>query len=106
MEHLGKSILTLIIPPPEKFLKELIKQFNDDLRNNEKARILIKWEPTDKNKDLRHEWQKTSLITETGGYDRMRCCRCGATGKRYGVGQNGTVPDSKKIHRQNCCPKS
>lgn len=42
-----------------------------------------------------HEWGKSSLVTEKGGYDKMKCKNCGATGKRYGMGQNGTVADAK-----------
>ena len=36
--------------------------------------------------DCDHQWDKASLVTEVGGYDRMVCTRCGATGKRYAVG--------------------
>jgi len=47
---------------------------------------------------VEHVWEKTSLVTERGGYDRMRCRLCGATGKRYGLGQNGVAVDRANMN--------
>lgn len=85
---------------PQVFLEEMIERFNASLRRGEKARKLISWEPTDKHKALRHDWGKTSLVTEAGGYDKMRCKRCGATGRRYGL--EGVLIDSKAKNADVC----
>ena len=50
----------------------------------------------------KHEWEKLSLFTEPGGYDRMRCRLCHVEGRRYGVGQRGV---SVKGRRSDYCAK-
>lgn len=68
-----------------KDAEDIIERFNSSLRPNEKARNFVKCEVIDE--DLhKHDWEKASLVTERGGYDRMKCLHCGATGKRYGLG--------------------
>jgi len=47
-----------------------------------------------------HDWEKISLVTEKGGYDKMKCRRCGAEGKRYGLGQSGVKVNRKS--QQKC----
>jgi hypothetical protein len=49
-----------------------------------------------------HEWRKTSLFGERGGFDKYRCELCGATAKRYGVSWP-PVPDGKSAF---ACPKA
>ena len=47
-----------------------------------------------------HEWFKLSLVTESGGYDRMQCIQCGVTGKRYGLGQSGVALDEQFAYKK------
>ena len=45
-----------------------------------------------------HDWQKTSLVTERGGYDRYTCSKCGATGKRWGLSEYITPDKASQKH--------
>jgi hypothetical protein len=83
---------------PSVEVQRLIDRFNATLRAHEIPRRLVRivsQEPS-KPKPREHKWEKTSLVTERGGYDRMRCERCGATGKRYGLGQFGVKIDPRQ----------
>lgn len=84
-----------------KWGRETIANFNRTLRTGEKARrvILTEVAESDKKAELKHDWRKASLVTERGGYDRYKCERCGAKGKRYGLSE-GIVPDK---HNQKFC---
>ncbi|MDF9399204.1 hypothetical protein [Vibrio sp. 1180_3] len=44
---------------------------------------------TTEQRECSHEWIKHSMVTLEGGYDWVKCQRCGCFGKRYGVGQYG-----------------
>lgn len=72
----------------------IIKRFNNTLRPKEHPREVISVRPTDKKINRQHKWEKISLVTEKGMYDRYRCSHCGATGIRYGLAQFVT-PDRK-----------
>lgn len=70
--------------------RALIQRYNDGLRPGEYVRTLervvvtVEADPATRE----HDWTKTSLVTveERGQYfDRMRCKRCGVTGKRFGL---------------------
>jgi len=39
-----------------------------------------------------HDWEKESLVTEVGGYDKMKCLKCGAEGRKYDLG-GGVIPE-------------
>lgn len=70
----------------------IINNFNRTIRPYEIEREFVSFEIIDE--DLhKHEWEKSSLVTERGGYDKMKCAYCGATGKRYGLGQESPIPD-------------
>lgn len=89
---------------PEKIITNLIERFNATLRPREKPRRLVKilsfsFVPQAP-KPVPHIWDKASLVTERGGYDRMKCRACGAKGKRYGLGQHGVTLDSRQ--RKSC----
>ncbi len=84
----------------EKAANALIQSYNDTLQHNDRPRKLLEVVFLGKVKDEvqrhatePHEWGKLSLVTERGGYDRMRCGKCGITGKRYGI--NGVRIDSE-----------
>lgn len=49
-----------------------------------------------------HEWRKSCLVTQRGGFDTYRCENCGADAKRYGVSWPPR-PDKKKFAT---CPKA
>lgn len=75
--------------------KQLLHFFNRTRRPGDIRRTFHSVEVLDKHSIEKHDWRKTSLVTEAGGYDRMKCERCGITGKRYGLGQHGVIRDKK-----------
>lgn len=80
---------------PEEIIHRLLDNFNATLRRGELPRRLVKIVGVEKSPQ-KHIWGKASLVTEQGGYDRMRCRACGATGKRYGLGQDGVKLDKEQ----------
>jgi hypothetical protein len=85
---------------PEKIIGDLLDSFNATLKPKELPRRLVKilsfsFVPV-ASKPVPHIWDKASLVTEKGGYDRMRCRACGAKGKRYGLGQHGVTLDNRQ----------
>lgn len=94
---------------PQEFAEGLINNFNDSLYPGSAPRELLSWKETEDATPfrIRHDWEKTSLVTEAGGYDRMRCRNCGITGKRYGLGEAGVMRDRKFKHlRFEDCAKA
>lgn len=86
---------------PSVEVQRVIDRFNATLRPGELPRRLVEILSQSKSppKPIEHTWGKTSLVTEFGkgrSYDRMRCDRCGATGKRYGLGQDGVTLDPRQ----------
>jgi hypothetical protein len=93
----------------EQHGREIVKRFNETLKPYEKPREFVDAiEPMTENfvknpravnapqpAKLMHQWEKTSLVTEKGGYDKMTCKVCGAKGKRFGMGQFGVKADRK-----------
>ena len=77
----------------------VIDRFNATLRSNERPRALLSvTEVQPEPRELKHRWEKVSLVTEMdrlGMYDRHRCVRCGATGKLRYLGEP-PIPDKKK----------
>ena len=65
--------------------KFIIKRFNQFLKKGEVKRKVIRVRNTTKRARIKHDWQKTSLVTERGGFDKYKCSNCPATGKRYGL---------------------
>ncbi len=84
--------------------KVLVEQFNASLREGEQPRVFLKSSFTLQGNYEEHDWEKLSLFTEKGGYDRMRCRNCYATGKRYGLGQFGVKVDKKS--QLTCKPQN
>jgi hypothetical protein len=90
------------ITPALKWAQSTVDRFNTTLRPGESVRTVlrvrvIKQHTT--NEKMNHEWEKSCLVTQMGkgcSYDTMKCVRCGATGKRYGLGQHGVQPDKEK----------
>lgn len=74
--------------------EECLQNFNNSLRPGEQTRQLIAAFPIKKDIPKEHEWEKYSLVTEIGGYDRYRCKKCGMFGKRYGL-SDFIIPDKK-----------
>jgi len=78
-------------------IKTTLREFNveEKVRYGEDAPqrklVAFRWKEV---QDTDHDWEKASLVTEAGGYDRYRCVRCGAKGKRYGV-EETVRPDRK-----------
>jgi hypothetical protein len=80
----------------EEHAQSIVDFFNRTLRPGERPRKLVSVTETElKTKIMPHQWEKVSLVTEKGGYDRMKCSNCGATGKRYGLGLSGVAIDNK-----------
>jgi len=77
----------------QQWAVDTIRRFNADLRPGELRREIIRvWTFGDSQE---HTWDKLSLVTEPGGFDRMQCRKCGITGKRYGLGQSGVQLDKE-----------
>ena len=86
---------------PQKWAQETIDNFNHTLRPGEAKRSISKQVRILDIDSIRdHLWRKDSLVTESGGYDRMSCSRCGITGKRYGLGQHGITRDKKYVGKK------
>ena len=93
----------------KKWASDTVAFFNCTLRPGEKRRKVLEVCLTTDDakadsayKPLQHEWEKVSLVTEAGGYDRMRCSRCGVEGKRYGLGVGSVHPDSRNSKMRDC----
>ena len=93
----------------EKFAADIVASFNRTLRSGETKRKVVDVHMTtdEENADapyepLRHQWEKVSIVTETGGYDRMRCTHCGLKGKRWGLGAGGVLADSTNPKMRDC----
>lgn len=78
---------------PLSYIKQIVDSFNKE-RGYDYEVIRIVRKRRGKTKQ-QHNWAKKSLVTEKGGYDKMVCTNCGATGKRYGLGNYGVKVDSK-----------
>lgn len=79
----------------------IIQTFNETLKPNESVRellaIVVDEIADEKPVLLDHEWSKTNAVTveERGRmFDRMKCIRCGVTGKRYGLTNTSIRRDS------------
>lgn len=89
----------------EEHAKAIVEMFNHTLRPRERPREFVEIVNDDAgNAKAQHVWEKVSLVTEKGGYDKMKCSVCGATGKRHGLGQNGVTVDTKFKKYGFFCP--
>jgi len=87
----------------EEHAKSIIKYFNDTLKPYEKARELVSvTDLNDTGSPVNHVWNKVSLVTETGGFDRMECENCGCTGKRFGLRSFVQIDPKYRKHEYNC----
>ena len=88
----------------EQHAKDIVDNFNATLRPHEKAREFISAISTVKKENavFPHDWRKVSLVTEKGGFDKMKCSRCGATGKRYGLGSYVQIDKKFKKYIDGC----
>lgn len=82
--------------------ESIIERFNKSLRPGERPRKLVKIEIEDNDKQIDHQWEKKSLVTQPGGYDIMVCKNCGVTGKRYGLSQSVKIDNNKKGNKTYC----
>ena len=75
----------------------IVDRFNATLRKGEVERVLVDVTFAEETRYSRgqHDWDKVSLVTEAGGFDKMKCKVCGITAKRYGVGGGHPVRDKK-----------
>lgn len=75
---------------PENYFDNMIRVYNVQEKHRYgdkgKPRTLVKLEKFHiKSFNTPHDWGKTSLVTELGGYDKYKCKVCGITGKRHGL---------------------
>ncbi|MFA5934965.1 MAG: hypothetical protein WC827_03720 [Candidatus Paceibacterota bacterium] len=99
--------ITAVVPDGQtewEHAQEIMKRFNDYLQKGEHLRevlmirVLKRLKPGMK---LSHNWQKHSLVTQTGGFNIMKCSQCGAMGKRHSL-QGFTVIDRKYAKYESC----
>lgn len=101
--------ITAVVPDKQTELEHaqgIMKRFNDYLQKGEKPREVLIVRALKRLKpgmQLNHNWGKHSLVTQSGGYDIMKCSQCGALGKRHGL-QGFTVIDRKYVRYENNCP--
>jgi hypothetical protein len=81
----------------------ILEAFNSSLRSGELPRRLVYTRILKiENPVYQHDWEKASLVTERGGYDRYRCNHCKATGKRYGLSPYVRIDKQFKKIEFNC----
>jgi len=85
--------------------ENLIKMFNNTAKPGEKKRVFVGVLKSHEVGNVNHVWEKASLVTERGGYDRMRCRNCEATGKRHGLSQT-VIIDAKFKKIALSCPNT
>lgn len=77
------------VTDPEEWGRDLVQQYNDSLREGEIPREFIAAEVLNAAAGSEeHAWEKQNLSTIFDGrniYDVLKCKRCGATAKRYGL---------------------
>lgn len=76
---------------PEQWGRDLIAWFNSTTRTSESKRKFIRVEIHGEVPPPEHAWSKTSLVTQQHAgrmFDKMKCERCGITGKRFRLNQN------------------
>jgi hypothetical protein len=74
--------------------ERLVEYFNSTLRPLELPRELLAVEVLDVNSVKDHQWQKQNAGTIIWGgrtYDKLKCRRCGITGKRFGLAESVTL---------------
>ncbi len=75
-----------------QWAENTIQQFNDTLRPGEGARRFTGRVELLGEGSKEHRWHKLNWNTKAdhrGSFDMMRCERCGAEGRRYGLGERG-----------------
>lgn len=85
----------------EKYMINMLDNFNSSLRHGEKKRILVSVEHIGEGIQ-EHKWEKTNGATLRGNkgyYDKYKCKICGITGKRYGIG--GSI-QRDSIYKAKC----
>lgn len=72
----------------EKWTRETVEWFNSTLRAGEVQREVVSVRIGEGEEPLDHHWTKINLVTlqdHRGMFDNVRCTRCGATARRYGL---------------------
>lgn len=95
------------IEDPRDWSIKTLAHFNNTLRPHEKKRDFKRIIIQDTTHHYEHYFTKTSLVTESGGFDKMKCNHCGITGKRYGIGGGTTIDPKWKKNKKyiNCINK-
>lgn len=78
---------------PDQWGKDTIRRFNATLRSGERPIVYLGYDILDPDMN-EHDWEKSCLVTQKGGFDTYRCKTCGITGKRHGLRPN-VVRDTK-----------
>jgi len=90
----------------EEHGRGIVEMFNQTRREGEVERVFISAVPvSNEEKAFEHNWEKMSLVTEVGGYDRYECSRCGAKGKKYGLSER-VVLDYNSRKKKECIPSN
>lgn len=92
-----------------EIISALIANFNATLKPGEMPRRLVRIVSIEATAPkpivLEHRWHKQNLVTISRRgrlFDEMKCERCGATGKRYGLGHVTLDPKFDKPKFRHC----
>lgn len=72
----------------EKWAEDTIAWFNEGLRPGERPRVLERYEILSESVSGPHKWVKQNIYTQVspqGSFDLMKCEKCGALARRYGL---------------------
>src|SRR5574340_881137 len=72
------------ISDPIAWGKDIIKWFNSTCKSGERKRVFLGAKILSQQSE-EHNWEKSCLVTQSGGYDTYKCTKCSITGKRYGL---------------------
>lgn len=98
---------------PEKWSRDIIDWYNSTRRPGERKREFVRCEVAGEVPPAEHKWMKATAMTQMdnrirGGlaFDKMKCERCGITGKRYGLHSHVRIDSKFRLKVYQRCDTS